>query len=432
MNPKYQAQKGVLFLTEYYPPLIYGGGERSCQLFAQHLVRQGYSVTVLTSAARGLPRESVQQGVRVLRRLHTGAPTSARSNLKRMLQFPRSLLRETARLLADENFAFVHCFNMTTLAAVELRSQVHIPFIAHVNSLVFACPKGDLLYHGKTVCTIVCNYNVFVPCLRDSQEIGKLRNTPLISANPLALRLIYSRYRSIQELLKQFDHCIAISSFIRHRLLRLGIPPHKISVLPNIAELVHIPKRVRSDHNKTIRLLFVGTLSVAKGIPELLSALRDLPGSWQCDIIGTGPLDRLVGSVTDHRIHWHKRVMDLNPWYAQADIVLFPSRWPEPFGRVAIEAMAQGKPVIATAAGGIPDIIAPGTGVLIPPGDADALRRAVQRLMQSQKLRSALGQRAKKHVQAHFAPKPLIAALDGIYQSVQNDFTTTRAHAGRI
>jgi len=71
--------------------------------------------------------------------------------------------------------------------------------------------------------------------------------------------------------------------------------------------------------------------------------------------------------------------------------VLFPSRWPEPFGRIAIEAMAAGKPIVATRIGGIVDTVTMRTGILVPAGNPSALAVAIGKLLRNRTLRQRLG-----------------------------------------
>lgn len=411
----------LLFLTEYYPPATHGGGERSCQLLAKHLADAGAQITVLTSAVPGIPRMQREHRVTVIRALRTGGnPASPLANIRRVLTFRRSLLRQTAKLHTEQQFDAVHCFNMTALPAVELRTIMGIPFLAHVNSLTFACPKGDLLYHGKSLCRIRCTYRTFVPCLRDCSEIGKMRNSPLISHNPLALSTIYARYFNQQRLLRAFDHVVAISTFLQERLIHIGIPRTRISVLHNIIET---PPHSRSRSSSSIpRLLYIGTLSAAKGIPVLLDTLRNLPGTWHCDIYGSGPCTPAVRAAAscDKRIALHAPVPErrLHALFQRASIVLFPSHWPEPLGRVPIEAMVAGRPVIASRTGGIIDVVTSQTGVLIPPGYSPALRNAITKLLRNSALRRRLGAAGQRRIRTHFAPKALTARMLQIYRKV--------------
>jgi glycosyltransferase involved in cell wall biosynthesis len=84
-------------------------------------------------------------------------------------------------------------------------------------------------------------------------------------------------------------------------------------------------------------------------------------------------------------------------------VVVAPSLWQEPFGLVAVEAMAAGKPVIASRTGGLADIVRDGeSGLLVPPGDAPALAAALERLLDDIALRRAMGARARQIAAAEY------------------------------
>jgi glycosyltransferase involved in cell wall biosynthesis len=89
--------------------------------------------------------------------------------------------------------------------------------------------------------------------------------------------------------------------------------------------------------------------------------------------------------------------------YEKADICVFPSVWPEPFGRVAVEAMAAGKPVIASRVGGLKDIVVDGkTGFLVKPGDADELAKKINILLDNPKLRDSMGKNGRERAERFY------------------------------
>jgi glycosyltransferase involved in cell wall biosynthesis len=136
--------------------------------------------------------------------------------------------------------------------------------------------------------------------------------------------------------------------------------------------------------------LYVGRLSEEKGVRELAEAARGLP----LVVVGDGPLRSLfpgaVGFVPPR---------ELGPWYERAAVVVVPSRR-EGYGMVAREAMAHARPVVATAVGGLVDAVEDGvTGLLVPPGDPAALRKAIGRLLADAGLRARLGNEARARSQ---------------------------------
>jgi glycosyltransferase involved in cell wall biosynthesis len=141
-------------------------------------------------------------------------------------------------------------------------------------------------------------------------------------------------------------------------------------------------------------VLFAGRLSREKGILEFLAATEGL----RRVIVGDGPLrDRVpdaVGFVSR---------AELELAYARAAVVACPSRR-EGYGVVAREAMAVGRPVVATAVGGLVDAIEDGlTGRLVEPGDPAALRAAIEGLLADEALRLRLGAAAREAARARFS-----------------------------
>lgn len=123
---------------------------------------------------------------------------------------------------------------------------------------------------------------------------------------------------------------------------------------------------------------------------------------------------------------------DVEACYAATDIVVHASIAPEPFGRVLIEAMAARKPVIASAEGGPLEIVTPGVdGVLVPPGDVAALKRAVLDLAGDAKRRSALGAAGYAQVRARFGPEAAAAQVEEVYREVLSRHPHPHQHPER-
>jgi glycosyltransferase involved in cell wall biosynthesis len=155
-------------------------------------------------------------------------------------------------------------------------------------------------------------------------------------------------------------------------------------------------------------VLYVGRLSEEKGVRELAEAARGL----RLVVVGDGPLRALfpdaVGFVPPHA---------LGPYYERAAVVVVPSRR-EGYGMVAREAMAYGRPVVATAVGGLVDAVEDGvTGVLVPPGDPAALRAALVRLLGDATLRAGLGKAGRDSARALTSPSSHARALRAAYAS---------------
>ena len=144
---------------------------------------------------------------------------------------------------------------------------------------------------------------------------------------------------------------------------------------------VDVPARV-GEPDEPPHVLYAGRLSEEKGVLELVEAARGLP----LVVAGDGPLRARVPGALGFVPH--DRLLRL---YERAAIVVCPSRR-EGFGVVCAEAMAHGRPVVATAVGGLRDLVVDGeTGLLVQPRDPAALRAALERLLADPALRRRLG-----------------------------------------
>jgi glycosyltransferase involved in cell wall biosynthesis len=148
------------------------------------------------------------------------------------------------------------------------------------------------------------------------------------------------------------------------------------------------------------RLAYVGRVDPQKGVATLIAALAELPPEATAVVSGPGDdaeLARLreraaqLGVAGRVRFAGALDADEIPRAYADADAVVFPVTWPEPFGLVPLEAMATGRPVVATGTGGSAEYLRDGeNAMLFPPGDAGALAAALRRLADDASLRDRL------------------------------------------
>ena len=178
---------------------------------------------------------------------------------------------------------------------------------------------------------------------------------------------------------------LAPTEFARRKFVAGGLPEHKIIVKPNFVD--PDPGVGTGDGNFAI---FVARLSSEKGLETLLAAWEILGGSIPLKIIGDGPLASMVAESQKRvpNIEWLGRrpLAEVYENIGRASLLVFPSRCYETFGRVAVEAYAQGTPVIASRHGRLPgDIVREGvTGRLFEPGNAAALAAGVAAIFADQ------------------------------------------------
>lgn len=165
---------------------------------------------------------------------------------------------------------------------------------------------------------------------------------------------------------------------------------NEVAFLPLGVDIERFHPVERSAPHGRLRVGFVGRLIPHKGVDVLLRAVAGDP-RLEVDVWGDGPergsLEQLVVQLgIGDRVRFHGHVDDVAvaAAYAEADVLAVPSipvpGWLEQFGRVVVEAQASGVPVVASASGALPDVVGP-AGLLVPPGEPEALRGALVSLL---------------------------------------------------
>jgi glycosyltransferase involved in cell wall biosynthesis len=170
----------------------------------------------------------------------------------------------------------------------------------------------------------------------------------------------------------------------------------------------------------------VGRLEDRKGHEQLLLALKTLSARAngrrpQGLIVGDGPLReplreraRELGIADD--VRFTGTVSDVRPLLAAMDVFVLPS-WAEGMSNALMEAMAAARPVVATAVGGNTEVVADGrTGVLVPPGNPDAIVEAVSELLRESEQAAGMGAAARSFVTDRFGARARVAELERLYE----------------
>jgi glycosyltransferase involved in cell wall biosynthesis len=228
----------------------------------------------------------------------------------------------------------------------------------------------------------------FVITLHGSGSAGRCSDLELARRHPRVVRAILRRARVV----------ICVSQALAEAALACGAT--EVRVIPNG---IAIPDET-GDEADPAEILYAGRLSPEKGIEELAAACAGM----NLVVAGDGPLKPLVP-----RALGFLPPIELADRYRRAAVVVCPSR-SEGFGVVCAEAMAHGKPVVATAVGGLKELVQHGrTGLLVEAGNPQALRVAIEQLLVNPGLRRRLGTAARADVAARFAwPEVTRATVD--------------------
>ena len=214
------------------------------------------------------------------------------------------------------------------------------------------------------------------------------------------------------------DALLVGSRFMRDELLQNGFPGEKVHILlPVIRMENQTPSPVPDD----LKILYVGQLIRGKGVDLLLQSFKRLTCDFRATIVGTGNAEPKLKALCnelglDSRVDFPGWVRneDLGHFYSKAKVVAVPSRWPEPFGMIGLEAMHHGRPVVAFDVGGIPDWLEHmKTGILVPEQDVDALARAIEKILSENQLAATLGANGFRRVRDNYSFDGYLDRLEG-------------------
>ena len=195
-----------------------------------------------------------------------------------------------------------------------------------------------------------------------------------------ALKRVLSQARR-KRAMARFEKLVVISEFMKGRLVANGIPAEKIEVKPPVIRTGETGAEDVTSGRK-IDLLFAGQLIRGKGVQLLLEAMARMKTPRMLDIVGTGNMEPKLKALAAQlgiagRVRFNGFQSNPQDWMRAAKCVVVPSFWQEPYGLVAAEAVALGRPVVAFAVGGLPEACG-GKATLVPPGDVAALADALE------------------------------------------------------
>ncbi len=216
------------------------------------------------------------------------------------------------------------------------------------------------------------------------------------------------------------------------RVVPYGLPLEPLAATPGLERRA---AELRAQHQGRKIVLFVGRLVYYKGIDVLLRAMQGVDADLV--LVGAGPLEaELRGLAAEtgiaDRVYFLPPLEDeaLHGWYQAADVFCLPSvARSEAFGLVQIEAHAAGTPVVSTALPtGVPFANLDGqTGLIVPPGDALALRAALARLLSDDVLRARLGRQAQARALRDFTVTRMVSDTLAVYAEARDLHTARRA-----
>ncbi|MFI5003962.1 MAG: glycosyltransferase family 4 protein [Solirubrobacterales bacterium] len=243
--------------------------------------------------------------------------------------------------------------------------------------------------------------------------------------NPRPLPSSYRQATRGLDALRRADLAISYSSSVDRHLSTNGVV--RRAVIPLFTTMV---PQVGSGHATRRRVVFAGRIVRPKGLGVLIRAARAVDAEFV--VCGDGfqlnAMRRLARRLGVERRISFRGWLGAEPLaqeLADASVVVVPSLWPEPFGLVGIEALAAGRPVIASRTGGVLDWLEDGvTGLCVQPGDVRGLARALDELLDDPERQHAMGMAGRAMVAARFSAEQHVAALLDGYLAARSAWQT--------
>jgi glycogen(starch) synthase len=368
----------VLILSWEYPPVVEGGLARHVRKLAENLVAQGTEVHVLTRGGGRLAEEEERHGVIVHR---VREPDFPRDDLEGFIRWVRDMNRHMLEAGAELDFEFdlVHSHDWLVARAAEQLSQARdVPWLVTVHATEYGRHQGWVGKHPQSL-------------IHGVEE-----------------RMVH-----------RADAVITCSHYMREHVVDVfGVDPARVTVIPNgidptdlqpMDDLPRLRARFAAPDEKLI--LLIGRLVYEKGFHLVLEAMPGLvkrnkvrfliAGSGtaeaelkaQAEKLGLMEHGSFVGWIGDEMLHSLYRI---------ADVCVVPSIY-EPFGLVALEAMASGCPCVVADTGGLREVVPPGgrVGLRFRARNARSLSRMLGKLLSDDDLRDRLVAEAAEHI-LHF------------------------------
>jgi len=261
--------------------------------------------------------------------------------------------------------------------------------------------------------------------------LGRLAGVPVVvcSEHTMAMESEW-RYRLNRWTIGLVDRVTVVSAQVRDFCTaHIGLPAGKLVLIPNGVELPPAPlasrQEVRAELGLPLDALVAGAagrLDPVKGVRFLIQALARL-GGVHLAIVGDGPERAALEALAERlgvagRVHWLGHWHDVQQVLPAFDLFVQPSLH-EGLPNTVLEAMAAGLPVVATAVGGTPEAVLDGvTGLLVHPGDPEALARAISRLLDDPATCQAMGQAGRERVAQNFTVERMIAQTETLYEQL--------------
>ena len=357
-----------------------------------------------------ISRKLVERGHEVCILFEEGLP--ADGNNPKFLKLDLGNLVELEALVKKLNPDVAYLHNIQDPYVVQKINQL-VPTIRYIHDHRVVCPGFSKFYlASEAACPLPfssrCALNAYVKkCAtrRPAKLLERMR------AKPFELKVNQA-----------LPKILVASEYMKGELVKNKFDLKKIVVIPDPIELSEAP--LAPEYGDFI--LFVGRITVEKGLQYLLRALAKTSSEIKLKVVGDGP-ERLEDQELTASLGLSRRAtftgwlpyQEICSLYSRCRFLVFPSVWPEPYGRTGPEAMMFEKPVLGFNAGAVPEWLKDGeNGFLLEPRDIKGLAEKMDLLWNDLDLTKKLGQRGKEFIIKHTDSENYIQKLERLFDTM--------------
>ncbi|HEX8682453.1 MAG TPA: glycosyltransferase family 4 protein [Ardenticatenaceae bacterium] len=401
----------ILHVVHQYPPDYIGGVELHTQALARVLAERGHQVSVFyRRSAEGAGLERRQEGDVTVWAAWSGLVKPTGRFLASFRDEP--ILDAFRHVLEEAAPGLVHIQHLMglPLALVDLLRQKNVPFVLTLHDYWWLCANAQLLTNdSEELCE---GPELWINCGRCA--LARAGRDNVLWLAPTIAPIFAYRNSRLHRIAELAAHVIVPTTFTRETYQPLNLPSHKLTVIPhgiavpsvttfNLEGDASAPavsgRRSSVVGRPPFRIAYVGGLARQKGVHVLIEAVNHLPREGvSLTLYGDEAafpeyVAELKALVSHPRIHFAGRIPNeqLLQALTDVDVLVVPSIWYETAALVIQEAFAAGVPVIASNLGALRERVRHGEdGLLVPPGDPAALRKALLELLQDPTLRARL------------------------------------------
>jgi glycosyltransferase involved in cell wall biosynthesis len=318
----------------------------------------------------------------------------------------RQVVEEFADQVSSFRPEIVHFHNFfprLTPGAVRHVIARKIPALQTLHNFRHVCANGMFLRRGS-VCQSCLNRPMRLPALIHRCY----RNSSLAT---FAVTRVGRRFRQLFDSHPSHLTLVALTAFAREQMIADGYSPGRIFIKPN-----SVADSGCGSQTRERRVLFVGRLSVEKGVDFLMELARSIDAIFE--IIGDGPEMQRLRAVAPNNVIFRGWLdhHDVIERIKSAAVIAVPSRWFEGFPMTVLEAFSAGTPVVASRIGSLAEIVEDGiSGLIRDVGHHQSWRESVQLLLDDTRLATTLGQGARRAFEKKYTNQHNLRRLTEIY-----------------